>query len=212
MRGLVSFSIVGSAICMFFLVALNFFLTPTLDWSIYPCIALLLWPLSMYFVYRQNLKQFAWFTSLVFLILLTVINLRETPDVLWVLYAAYPLVFWPVFTMLGRRAYTMTAAIIGAVVTSLYYALLNIAFSPDVPWVIAIIFAVGWWPLSLYHARKGSFFAYSVQASIWVSAFMIGMNWAFSPSVIWAIYPIFAVVWWPLSMYFFRVKHHMHSL
>lgn len=197
---------------MFFLVALNFFLTPMLDWSIYPCIALLLWPLSMYFVYRQNLKQFAWFTSLVFLILLTVINLRETPDVLWVLYAAYPLVFWPVFTMLGRRAYTMTAAVIGAVVTSLYYALLNIAFSPDAPWVIAIIFAVGWWPLSLYHARKRSFFTYSVQASIWVSAFMIGMNWAFSPSVIWAIYPIFAVVWWPLSMYFFRAKNHMHSL
>lgn len=212
MKGLVSFSIVGSAICMFFLVMLNYFLTPTLDWSIYPCIALLLWPLSMYFVYRQNLKQFAFFTSSVFIILLMVINLRETPDVLWVLYALYPLVFWPVFTAFGKKAYTMTAAVIGATTTIIYYALLNIAFSPSYPWIIAIIFAVGWWPLSLYHAKHKNFFAFSIQASIWISAFVIGMNWAFSPSVIWAIYPIFAVVWWPISMYFFSAKRHITTL
>lgn len=89
---------------------------------------------------------------------------------------------------------------------------LNFFLTPTLDWSIYPCIALLLWPLSLYHARKGSFFAYSVQASIWVSAFMIGMNWAFSPSVIWAIYPIFAVVWWPLSMYFFRVKHHMHSL
>jgi len=27
-----------------------------------------------------------------------------------------------------------------------------------------------------------------------------------TPHVIWAVYPSFAILWWPLAMYFFRTK------
>lgn len=42
--------------------------------------------------------------------------------------------------------------------------------------------------------------------SIWGSALIIGLfvfiNFYYSPDIIWFVYPTFAVLWWPLTMYF----------
>ncbi len=46
----------------------------------------------------------------------------------------------------------------------------------------------------------------NLEFSIWGSgliiAFFIFINLYYTPHIIWAIYPIFAILWWPLSMYF----------
>ncbi|MBC1778589.1 permease prefix domain 1-containing protein [Listeria booriae] len=43
--------------------------------------------------------------------------------------------------------------------------------------------------------------------SIWGSALLIILfivvNLMYSPDVLWCIFPIFAVLWWPLSMFYF---------
>jgi hypothetical protein len=42
--------------------------------------------------------------------------------------------------------------------------------------------------------------------SIWSSALIIGLvvfiNYYYSPHTIWFVYPTFAVLWWPLAMFF----------
>lgn len=42
--------------------------------------------------------------------------------------------------------------------------------------------------------------------SIWGSALTIALfvfiNFYYTPTIIWFVYPIFAVLWWPLAMYF----------
>ncbi|MEK5233991.1 permease prefix domain 1-containing protein [Lysinibacillus sp. FSL K6-0232] len=43
---------------------------------------------------------------------------------------------------------------------------------------------------------------FSVWGSILIIAFFIFINLYYTPHTIWAIYPIFAILWWPLSMYF----------
>lgn len=46
----------------------------------------------------------------------------------------------------------------------------------------------------------------NLEFSIWGSgliiAFFVFINLYYTPNTIWAIYPIFAILWWPLSMYF----------
>lgn len=46
----------------------------------------------------------------------------------------------------------------------------------------------------------------NLEFSFWGSgliiAFFVFINVYYTPNVIWAIYPIFAILWWPLSMYF----------
>lgn len=46
----------------------------------------------------------------------------------------------------------------------------------------------------------------NLEYSIWGSLLIIGLfvfiNFYYSPQVIWFVYPTFAVLWWPLSMYY----------
>ncbi len=50
----------------------------------------------------------------------------------------------------------------------------------------------------------------SLEYSIWGSLLIIGLftfiNFYYSPQVIWFVYPTFAVLWWPLSMYYRWLK------
>lgn len=44
--------------------------------------------------------------------------------------------------------------------------------------------------------------AYSVWGSLLIIALFIFVNFYYSPHTIWFVYPTFAVIWWPLTMYF----------
>lgn len=47
---------------------------------------------------------------------------------------------------------------------------------------------------------------YNLEYSIWGSFLIISLlvfiNFYYSPQTIWFVYPMFAVLWWPLTMYF----------
>jgi hypothetical protein len=47
--------------------------------------------------------------------------------------------------------------------------------------------------------------------SIWGSLLIIGLfcfiNFYFSPTIIWCVFPIFGILWWPLSMLFIWLKY-----
>ncbi|GAA0290366.1 hypothetical protein GGQ92_003096 [Gracilibacillus halotolerans] len=46
----------------------------------------------------------------------------------------------------------------------------------------------------------------SLEYSIWGSLLIIGLcvfiNFYYSPQTVWFVYPTFAILWWPLSMYY----------
>lgn len=43
---------------------------------------------------------------------------------------------------------------------------------------------------------------YSIWGSLLIIALFMFTNFYYSPQVIWFVYPTFAVLWWPLTMYF----------
>ena len=49
--------------------------------------------------------------------------------------------------------------------------------------------------------------AFSVLGSILIIALFLFINFYYSPNVVWCIYPIFAVLWWPLSMLFVYLRN-----
>lgn len=51
-------------------------------------------------------------------------------------------------------------------------------------------------------------FIYSLWGSLLISALVIFANFYYTPNHIWFVYPIFVVIWWPLTMMFiwFRIK------
>ncbi|KQL40053.1 hypothetical protein AN960_08830 [Bacillus sp. FJAT-25509] len=206
MKNYIGFATAGCIMTMVFFMLVNFITSPNTIWFIYPCFFILFWPISLYFIGKRSMKQFSLFGSIVLLAFLLTENLIHSPDYLWFFYAAFPIISWPVFMYLGKNARTLPIALLGSIITIAYYGLLNFIASPEYPWVIYPAFAIIWWPLSIYHAKRKAFVAFSFTASILISIFFIIVNLISSPDTIWAVYPIFAVIWWPLSMYFYSYK------
>ncbi len=210
MKNLINFSIAGSLMTIIFLGIVNFITSPQTLWLIYPCLLLLLWPITLIFMVKKMYKQYSLVCSAIIIAFLIVENYLYAPHHLWFVYAIYPIIWWPILMYLDEKAKTLQVALIGCVSTIIYYSLLNMIVSPQYPWVIYPAFLVLWWPLALYHAQRKTFVAFSVTATLLISIFFIIVNVVSSPSIIWAIYPIFVTLWWPLSMYFYVYKRRMY--
>ncbi|MGG2057174.1 hypothetical protein ABFY48_22935 [Lysinibacillus pakistanensis] len=211
MKNLINFSIAGSLMTMIFLGIVNYTTSPQTAWFIYPCLLLLLWPITLFFMIKKMYKQYSVICSAIIIAFLIIENYLYSPEHLWFIYAIYPIVWWPILMYLDEKAKTLKIALVGFATTIIYYSILNIILSHPYPWAIYPAFLVTWWPLAIYHAQRKTFVAFSVTASMLISIFFITVNIVSTPRVIWAIYPIFVVLWWPLSMYFYVYKRKMYN-
>jgi hypothetical protein len=201
-----NFAIAGSIMCILFFIIINYTTSPHDIWFIYPSFAVLYWPISVYFLSKGLIKPYSLITSLLFITFLIVENQIHSPQHPWFLYAIYPILWWPILMYAGKYARSLSIAIVGSVFTIIYYGMLNVSLSPQYPWAIYPAYAVLWWPLSLYFTRRKNFWGFSVWASILSIVFFIASNAISSENDIWAVYPSFAILWWPLSMYYYRKR------
>ncbi|QQZ11319.1 hypothetical protein [Heyndrickxia vini] len=199
----VIFAWLGSIISILFFIIVNFLTSPNYHWFIYPSFFLLLWPLSMYSIKYGNYKVHSVMVSALIILFLLAINVFHSPEHPWILYAWYPIIWWPILMFLEKKRSTVSIGIVGSVVTIVYYSTLNILLSPSYPWAIYPIFAVLWWPMAVYYSKMKDYFKFSISASILIIIFFITVNMVSSPHEIWAVYPIFVTLWWPLSMYYY---------
>lgn len=202
----VGFAAVGSLMSILFFIIVNYVTTPSEVWFIYPAFVLLFWPLSMAFIRNGHYRLYSLLGSLLVITFLLTLNYVNTPEYPWFVYAVFPVIWWPIAVYSGSKAKSLTFAIIASMSTIIYYSILNAVMSPGYPWAIYPAFGVLWWPLALYYARKGQYYRFSVSATLVMIVFFITVNAVSSPDIIWAIYPIFAALWWPLSMYYFQFK------
>ncbi|RDW21237.1 hypothetical protein [Oceanobacillus chungangensis] len=205
----VGFAVIGSFMTIAFLIIVNLLTSSEHIWFIYPSVGLLLWPVGLYCMKNKFYKLFAVLCSMLIIIFLIIENYQDTPGYPWALYAVFPVLCWPILMLLGKRAGNIIVSLVGSSIIIIYYLMLNIFLEPGYPWVIFPAFVVLWWPLTIFHVTNKSYFKYSIHASIFVSAFFILVNAISTPHTIWAIYPIFAVLWWPLSMYYFVYKRNL---
>ncbi|RDW21108.1 hypothetical protein CWR48_03900 [Oceanobacillus arenosus] len=207
----VGFTVAGSFMTIAFLIIVNLLTSPEHIWFIYPSIGLLLWPVGLYCMKNKLHKLFSILCSAIIIIFLVMENYLETPEYPWALYAVFLILWWPILMILEKRAGNFTISLIGSAIFIIYYLMLNIFLEPGYPWVIFPAFAVLWWPLTIYHVSRKSYFKYAIHASLFVSIFFITVNAVSTKHTIWAIYPIFAVLWWPLSMYYFVYRRRLEE-
>lgn len=207
----IGFVAAGAMMTIIFLLLINYLTSPSYPWFLYPFFVLLLCVIGIYCSKKGKHKLLSILYSAIIIVFLITENVLYMPQYPWVLYAIFPILWWPILVSLGNRVKSMTIAWIGSISIIIYYLILNIYLSPGYLWVIYPAFVVLWWPLSLYHALKKTYFEFSLQASLLIIAFFILVNFISSPNTIWAVYPIFCVLWWPLSMYYFVFKRRMEN-
>lgn len=200
------FAAMGSLMSILFLITVNLLTSPQYLWFIYPTFILLVWLFSLIFIKTKYYLLNAIFCSFMFMVFIITLNYMHSPNHPWFLYVTLPAILWPIAVAYGKKAKTLTFAVVTSGSIILYYAVLNILLAPEYPWAIYPAFVVLWWPLVLYFTRKKDYFGLSALCSIITIIFFITVNVVSTPNTIWAIYPIFLILWWPLSMYFFYLK------
>ncbi|MFS0880815.1 hypothetical protein [Metabacillus niabensis] len=199
------FALAGSMMTIIFIIVVNS-LSTTYPWFIYPTFALLLWPIGIFCAKKKNHKLLSIVYSLIIIAFLVTEIYIQTPEYPWFLYALPPLLCWPVLAILDKHSQKVSTAILCSASIIGYYIMLNLILSPQHPWAIYPAFAVLWWPLALYHGKTRTFYAFSLTGSLLVIAFFAAVNAITTPDHIWAVYPIFCILWWPLSMYYYGFK------
>ncbi|SHF13827.1 hypothetical protein SAMN05444392_10877 [Seinonella peptonophila] len=207
----VKFSIAACLMTILFLAITNYLTSPEHPWFLYPAFFLILYPVTMLLIYKKQSKLYSVICSLLTIGYLALINYFTSSDHLWVIYPAYLFLWWPITLYVGKWAKTVQYAVLVSLLTILYYGALNFLFSPDHPWVIYIAFLVLWWPIALHYSYKRNFFGLSIAGTILSALFFITANFITTPHTIWAIYPIFLMLWWPLSMYYFSYARKSKS-
>lgn len=56
--------------------------------------------------------------------------------------------------------------------------------------------------MPIMKSRAGLQLCFSLAGSVLIIALVIFVNLYASPDFLWCVFPIFAVLWWPLAMYF----------
>ena len=130
-----------------------------------------------------------------------------TPDIHpWFWYGFFPLLWWPVSAALKANAVKPLPVITGAALFLLYYGALNLFLSPGTPWVLfltlpAVAAVIG----ALCHEKR-DWAMLSVYMTLAGIAYFSAINLVYTPYTVWAVYPAFALLWWPLSMLLFGRK------
>lgn len=111
-----------------------------------------------------------------------------------------------------RISLSLAFSVWGSILITALFLFINFYYTPGVIWFVYPVFAVMWWPMSLFfcwsqhksHRPVG--FAYSVCSFVLIMGLLLFINLYYTPNIIWAVYPAFALVWWPLAMLFHRLR------
>jgi hypothetical protein len=205
-------AIAGCIVMIAFFMVTNYVTSPAVIWFYYPVFAIIWWPLSVLLTGPRTVKVYSVLGALLILTFLAAVNIINSPFCPWALFAVFPVLMWPVSVLLGKRTVNKWAALLLSAVGIAYYVVLNMTVFPGFPWAIFPIYAILWWPVSSVLAKRGHLMLFSVCGTLLSTALFITLNYITTPWNIWAVYPIFALLWWPLATYYFIYRRRKSAL
>jgi len=201
------YSVVMSLLAASYLALINYMNSPQVLWYPYTLFAFIWWPLAMLLGKHAKTLWFAVLGALSIIGYYVLLYYRLTPGAHpWYLYIVLPALWWPVSRAFGKKALELPFQIGSMLIFTAYYVALNLILTPQYFWSINLIYPILWAFMGIYFGHNKKFFAFSVCAAVITIAYFSILNYMTAPHVIWAVYPSFAILWWPLAMYFYRVK------
>ncbi len=196
----------GSIMTISFLAIINLLTSRNYPWFVYPSFCILCIPLILHYLFKRDIRAFSIMGGLLLSSFFILSNYLFSPSHPWFWYAVFPALLWPIIVCMGKKTALIGYAVIGCISIILYYSTLNIVLSPGYPWAIYPAYVAIWWPSTLYFIKRKQYFGFSIFGALLTILFFTIVNICSSPDEIWAVYPAFAILWWPLSYYYFKVK------
>jgi len=198
-------SVAGSVITIAFLIIINL-QHDAYPWALYACYPLVWWPLAVFFGKKLGGLKFSILASVCTVLWYGALNLWLEPGSPWIMFILYAGLWWVLSVCFARRGAPHWYAAVMTGVSALFFGAVNLVYSPGVLWAHYPVYAMLWWPVTLFFARKRAWIGYAITASLMTIAFFGLTNRLTSPGYPWFIYPSLAILWWPLSVYFAKHK------
>ena len=195
-----------TAISIVFLTAVNLLYSPSALWAFYPSFAILWWPMTLFFARGRKWFGYSLAASLLTIAFLVVTNLITSPGFLWSLFPALGILWWPLSVYFAKRNKPFGFSLAGSALAIVLFVSINLLTSPSFLWSLFPALGILWWPLSVYFAKRNKPFAFSLAGSTLAIVLFVSINLLTSPSFLWSMFPAFAILWWPLGVYFHRRK------
>lgn len=112
----------------------------------------------------------------------------------------------------NRAGLSLAFSVWGALLIIALVSFVNFYCTPHVIWFVYPLFAVVWWPMAFFfhwmHMKNGkpTGLAFSVMSFCLIVGLLLFINLYYTPRVIWVVYPAFAVIWWPMALFFHRLR------
>lgn len=201
------YSLIMSLLSIGYFVVLNLTTVPETLWFLYLVYPLLLWPAVMYAGRHAARLPFALICSIVGIASYLTMNLLISPGHPWILYLLLPFVWWPVTIAFKKIAGNILYLFISVTIFMAYYGILNIFVSPGHAWSLYLLYPYAWVAIGVYFGRRKMALGLAIAATVITGLFCSVLNILLTPRTIWAVFPIFAILWWPISVYFFRTRN-----
>ena len=199
------FSVLMSGLTAALLAVINLLYSPQVLWFPWTIFYFAWWPVCQCLGAKAKTLTFAVIGAVAIIAYHIVVYRVLTPGVHpWYLYMILPAVWWPVTMAFKEKAASLGFLGISMAVFILYYGALNLIFSPIYFWSIYLLYPTAWAVIGTYYGRKHRFLAMAVWGTVITIAFFAIVNYITTPHHIWAVYPIFVILFWPLSLYFFK--------
>jgi hypothetical protein len=203
----VPFAIISAIILTGYYVILNIFVEPRHPFWIYIAYGLAWWPLSLAYRGKISRKVIAVISLVANIAFILYFSQIIRPEYNWSIYLLGPAVLLSVMLFVGEKCKTLAFSILAYIALLAYYGYLNIFIENGHPFIIYIAFAFAWWPISLSYVRHKNPLRFSLVSFFLIAAFFTATNLVTTPQVLWAVYPIGAAAFWPLSMLVFGGKN-----
>ncbi len=198
------FSAVSSLLIIAFLFTINYLTSWSHPWFIYPTFVVLWWPMSVYFAAIKRFDLYSISASILTTVFFVLINYITSPSYPWFIFPVFAVLWWPMAMYFPAKGRKKIFSVVAALYTCAFFLVINLVSSPTVVWFIYPCFAVLWWPISYIACSAKKYKLFSVIASLYTIGFFALVNFITSPSYIWFYYPSYAVLWWPISMFFLK--------
>lgn len=151
---------------------------------------------------KKQQLAFAVTGSLMSIFFLIIVNTLTSPNEIWFIYPMFGLLQWPISVYYFSRRKVKEYSAVTGLLLILLLIWENQIHSPEHPWFLYPAFAIIWWPILMYAGRFAGTLAMALIGSFSIIASYGMLNVLFSPGFPWVIFPAYAVLWWPLSIYF----------
>jgi hypothetical protein len=202
-----TYSVAMTSVTVAFLALINLMNSPEYLWFPYTVFYILWWPAIAFAGQKAKSFGFAFLSAIVIIAYHVALHRILTPDIHpWYVYIILPAIWWPVCRAFRNNLTKVWFLLLSLAVFVIYYVIVNLVLTPEYFWSIFLIYPVIWAVMGIYFGVKRRPFAFSLVMSAITIVFFSIVNYMTSPQHIWAVYPAFAVLWWPLGLYFYRVR------